>query len=95
MLIVFCEFLVNRLEEERKILEKKFADQLAEQKKLAAEKDEVEEALRLRIQNLEKMAHREEAQQQQRQAEREKDEVRLSEVSTYQYFMLLRHDIGS
>lgn len=67
-----------RLESERKILEAKFAEQLAEQQRLASEKSEVEEALRQRIQDLEKVAHLEEEQQQQRVVEREKEEDRLS-----------------
>lgn len=66
-----------RLAEERKALEAKFAEQLAEQQRLAAEKSEVEEALRLRIQDLEKVAHQEEEQQQQR---REDEAERLSKV---------------
>lgn len=70
-----------RLEGERKALEAKFAEQLAEQQRLAAEKSEVEEALRLRIQDLEKVANREEKEQQQRLVEQEKEEERLSKVS--------------
>lgn len=69
-----------RLEEERKILETKFSEQLAEQQKLAAEKAEIEEALRLRIQNLEKVAHQEVEEQHLRQVERQKEEERLSKV---------------
>lgn len=72
---------VDRLEEERQALEAKFAQQIAEQQRLAAEKSEVEEALRLRIQDLERVANREEKEQQQRQAEQEKEEDRLSKVS--------------
>ncbi|XP_034256912.1 E3 ubiquitin-protein ligase RNF8-like isoform X2 [Thrips palmi] len=68
-----------RLEEERKALGAKFAEQLAEQRRLAAEKSEVEEALRLRIQDLEKVAaNREEKEQQQRLVDQEKEEDRLS-----------------
>ncbi|KAK3909257.1 E3 ubiquitin-protein ligase rnf8 [Frankliniella fusca] len=67
-----------RLEEEKKLLELKFAEQLAEQQKLTEEKSKLEEALRRRIEDLERMAHQEEEQQQQRKAEQEKDEERLS-----------------